>query len=204
MNAWRRSAWASGSSVLAIATNNRTTVGLFLVEAPETAGRTSWAAPRSGGDGWESNPPGTAQHRPTDGFEDRERHQPPNIPSGVSLPQVGRAFFGGPPGASLNSKPAPRGRFRSFLRHGQPGGKGGRGGGNVAEKGQSRWGLGNHGGGPSPRQAVGRGPRRHWRRATTGGSPPESGLPTATIVSRRRRGAHRPGSTSEPMTAGSS
>ena len=23
-----------------------------------------------GGDGWESNPPGTAQHRPTDGFED--------------------------------------------------------------------------------------------------------------------------------------
>src|SRR2546429_8606856 len=46
----------------------------------------------TGGDGWESNPPGTAQHRPTDGFEDRERHQPPNIPSGVSLTQVVRAL----------------------------------------------------------------------------------------------------------------
>src|SRR5215472_5901846 len=124
MNAWRRSAWASGSSVLAIATNNRTTVGLFLVEAPETAGRTSWAAPRSGGDGWESNPPGTAQHRPTDGFEDRERHQPPNIPSGVQPTAGHRAFFNGLPGPSLNSKPAPRGRFRSFLRPGKPGGKG--------------------------------------------------------------------------------
>ena len=52
----------------------------------------------SGGDGWESNPPGTAQHRPTDGFEDRERHQPPNIPGGLSLPQVARAFFKGPRG----------------------------------------------------------------------------------------------------------
>src|SRR5215510_7083866 len=68
-----------------------------------------------GGDGWESNPPGTAQHRPTDGFEDRGRHQPPNIPGGLSLPHVARAFFTGLPGASLNSKPALRGRFRSFL-----------------------------------------------------------------------------------------
>src|SRR5260221_14415683 len=34
----------------------------------------------SGGDGWESNPPGTAMHRPTDSFEDCGRHQPPNIP----------------------------------------------------------------------------------------------------------------------------
>src|SRR5437879_1968144 len=59
--------------------------------------RLAHASRRIGGDGWESNPPGTAQHRPTDGFEDRERHQPPNIPSEQSLAlpvgqQVGRPF----------------------------------------------------------------------------------------------------------------
>src|SRR5215471_21871564 len=69
---------------------------------------------RRGGDGWESNPPGTAQHRPTDGFEDRGRHQPPNIPGWLSLPHVARAFFKGPPGASLNSKPALAADFGCF------------------------------------------------------------------------------------------
>ena len=34
-----------------------------------------------GGDGWESNPPGTPQQRPADGFEDRGEHQLPYIPS---------------------------------------------------------------------------------------------------------------------------
>src|SRR5215467_1311933 len=38
-----------------------------------------------GGDGWESNPPGTAQHRPTDGFEGRrtrvQRRLSTSIPS---------------------------------------------------------------------------------------------------------------------------
>jgi len=38
-----------------------------------------------GGDGWESNPPRTPQQRPANGFEDRGRHQPPNIPSGKML-----------------------------------------------------------------------------------------------------------------------
>src|SRR5213082_4153253 len=38
-------------------------------------------ATRNGGDGWESNPPRTRHRRPADGFEDRGRHQPPNIPS---------------------------------------------------------------------------------------------------------------------------
>jgi hypothetical protein len=37
---------------------------------------------RDGGDGWESKPLGTPRQRATDGFEDRERHQPPNIPGG--------------------------------------------------------------------------------------------------------------------------
>lgn len=37
--------------------------------------------PTIGGDGWESNPPRTPQQRPANGFEDRGRHQPPNIPS---------------------------------------------------------------------------------------------------------------------------
>src|SRR5439155_4616440 len=36
---------------------------------------------RTGGDGWESNPPRTPHQRPADGFEDRGRHQPPNIPA---------------------------------------------------------------------------------------------------------------------------
>src|SRR5262245_44212872 len=44
-----------------------------------------------GGDGWESNPPGTGQHRPTNGFEDRGRPPPPTIPGGLSLPHVARA-----------------------------------------------------------------------------------------------------------------
>ena len=35
---------------------------------------------KSGGDGWESNPPRTRHRRPANGFEDRGRHQPPNIP----------------------------------------------------------------------------------------------------------------------------
>src|SRR6202158_4984196 len=38
-------------------------------------------ATKSGGDGWESNPPRTPQQRPANGFEDRGRHQPPIIPS---------------------------------------------------------------------------------------------------------------------------
>src|SRR5437588_9214603 len=38
-----------------------------------------------GGDGWESNPPRTPQQRPANGFEDRGRHQPPNIPNGDML-----------------------------------------------------------------------------------------------------------------------
>src|SRR5260370_15716772 len=38
-----------------------------------------------GGDGWESNPPRTPQQRPANGFEDRGRHQPPNIPSAKML-----------------------------------------------------------------------------------------------------------------------
>ncbi len=42
-------------------------------------------APESGGDGWESNPPRTPQQRPANGFEDRGRHQPPNIPSAKML-----------------------------------------------------------------------------------------------------------------------
>ena len=45
-------------------------------------------AMKSGGDGWESNPPRTPQQRPADGFEDRGRHQPPNIPS------AGKMLFG--------------------------------------------------------------------------------------------------------------
>src|SRR4029077_15571505 len=42
-------------------------------------------ATKSGGDGWESNPPRTPQQRPANGFEDRGRHQPPIIPSPSSL-----------------------------------------------------------------------------------------------------------------------
>src|ERR1700704_25763 len=38
-----------------------------------------------GGDGWESNPPRTPQQRPSNGFEDRGRHQPPYIPSPATL-----------------------------------------------------------------------------------------------------------------------
>jgi hypothetical protein len=34
-----------------------------------------------GGDGWESNPPGTPQQRPADGFEDRGEHQLSIIPT---------------------------------------------------------------------------------------------------------------------------
>jgi hypothetical protein len=52
-----------------------------------------------GGDGWESNPPGAARHRPSDGFEDRGGHQPPNIPLG-SKPSGGRR---------LGSRPSNRG-----------------------------------------------------------------------------------------------
>src|SRR6266478_2760218 len=42
-----------------------------------------WNRPsrKRGGDGWESNPPRTPPQRPANGFEDRGRHQPPNIPS---------------------------------------------------------------------------------------------------------------------------
>jgi hypothetical protein len=36
---------------------------------------------KSGGDGWESNPPRTPQQRPANGFEDRGEHQLSNIPS---------------------------------------------------------------------------------------------------------------------------
>ena len=35
---------------------------------------------KTGGDGWESNPPRTPQQRPADGFEDRGEHQLPYIP----------------------------------------------------------------------------------------------------------------------------
>ncbi len=38
-----------------------------------------------GGDGWESNPPRTPQQRPANGFEDRGKHQPPNIPRAKML-----------------------------------------------------------------------------------------------------------------------
>lgn len=40
----------------------------------------------NGGDGWESNPPGAVQHRPSDSFEDCGEHQPPYIP------EVGRSL----------------------------------------------------------------------------------------------------------------
>lgn len=46
-------------------------------------------------------------------FEDRETDQPPNIPRGLSPPKAAKGFFNGPPGASVNSKPGLRGRFRS-------------------------------------------------------------------------------------------
>src|SRR5262252_3703569 len=84
MNARRRSAWASGSRVLAIVTNNRTTVGLFLVEAKcESPGDWSLQRPAAApphtmsamlpvdamprGDGWEctvvvSDPGGVTSH----------------------------------------------------------------------------------------------------------------------------------------------
>jgi hypothetical protein len=45
----------------------------------------SQSPPTCGGDGWESNPPGTPQQGPTDGFEDRGEHQLPYIPSGTLL-----------------------------------------------------------------------------------------------------------------------
>jgi hypothetical protein len=35
---------------------------------------------KTGGDGWESNPPKTPQQRLSDGFEDRGEHQLPYIP----------------------------------------------------------------------------------------------------------------------------
>ena len=44
----------------------------FIPDQRKILGSAAGADPRCcGGDGWESNPPGTAQHRPTDGFEDR-------------------------------------------------------------------------------------------------------------------------------------
>src|SRR5207245_1802856 len=56
------------------------------VREPISVGvRVGVSGAKSGGDGWESNPPGTPQQRPADGFEDRGGHQPPNIPFGVSV-----------------------------------------------------------------------------------------------------------------------
>ena len=44
----------------------------FIPDQRKILGSAAGAGPRCcGGDGWESNPPGTAQHRPTDGFEGR-------------------------------------------------------------------------------------------------------------------------------------
>jgi hypothetical protein len=43
---------------------------------------------KSGGDGWESNPPRTPQQRPANGFEDRGEHQLSIIP-GLTEPYFG-------------------------------------------------------------------------------------------------------------------
>ena len=40
-----------------------------VIESPQHV-VLEWLLKSPGGDGWESNPPGTAQHRPTNGFED--------------------------------------------------------------------------------------------------------------------------------------
>ena len=54
----------------------------------KSAGLAVCLAVRAGGDGWESNPPGTPQQGPANGFEDRGEHQLPYIP-GHTLPGPG-------------------------------------------------------------------------------------------------------------------
>jgi len=87
-----------------------------------------------GGDGWESNPPGTAQHRPTDGFEDRGKHQPPNIPGALSLPHVGRPFFKALEGLALTRNRLFGAGFGRFSGMGSRVARGGRGGRKTAER----------------------------------------------------------------------
>jgi hypothetical protein len=50
-------------------------------ERDQTVAAVAVIPPTNGGDGWESNPPRTRHRRPANGFEDRGRHQPPNIPA---------------------------------------------------------------------------------------------------------------------------